>query len=132
MTIQVSQAILDQMIQYSKDELPNESCGYLSGIESVVQDIYPMTNIDASPEHFSFDPKEQFAAMKSAREKQATLVACYHSHPSTPARLSDEDLRLLKDPNMIYIIVSLKDEQPNVKAFQIKDEIITSIEIVVD
>ena len=67
-----------------------------------------MTNIDNEPDHFSFEPKEQFAAVKDARNQGLSLMAVYHSHPETPARPSQEDLRLLKDPNMIYVIVSLE------------------------
>ena len=120
--IVVPQEILDQMVRHSKDELPNESCGYLSGSDSEVRTCYEMTNLDQSPEHFSFDPKEQFSVMKQAREKDERLVGVYHSHPETPARLSQEDLRLLNDPNMVYFIVSLMGEEADVKAFMIKKE----------
>ena len=36
--------------------------------------------------------------------------AVYHSHPSSPARMSEEDLRLLIDPSFSSVIISLKDE----------------------
>ena len=48
--------------------LPNESCGLLAGKkedeEITVTKVYLLTNIDASREHFSMDPKEQLAALK--------------------------------------------------------------------
>ena len=98
--------------------------------------LYKMTNVDASPEHFSFDPKEQFSVVKSARKEQCDLLGVYHSHPSSPARLSEEDLRLLNDPKMTYVIVSLKDEKPDVKAFSIvkQDDTIEikNIELVIE
>ena len=89
-----------------------------------------MTNIDASPEHFSFDPKEQFKVVKEARTKGISLLSVYHSHPETPARLSEEDIKLLNDPNMVYIIVSLKDaEKPEVKGYTLNKPDDHSIEI---
>ena len=88
-----------------------------------------MTNIDQSPEHFSFDPKEQFQVVKDARTNNLTLISVYHSHPETPARLSEEDIKLLNDPNMIYTIVSLMEKTPDVKAYQIRKPDDTTIEI---
>ncbi len=119
--ITIPKAIIDEMISHSKAELPNESCGYLAGVDREIKSIYKMTNIDQSHEHFSFDPKEQFTAMKDARERGERLLVCYHSHPETPARLSVEDLRLLKDPNTIYVIVSLPTEEADIKAFNMED-----------
>ncbi len=46
-------------------------------------------------------------------------MGVYHSHPESPARLSEEDLRLLNDPLMVYVIVSLMTEKPDTKAFRI-------------
>ena len=76
-----------------------------------------MTNVDASAEHFSFDPKEQFAAVKAARAEELDLVANYHSHPETPARMSTEDLRLANDSSIVYLIYSVADS--TLKAFTV-------------
>jgi proteasome lid subunit RPN8/RPN11 len=84
-----------------------------------VDTIYPLENIDHSPEHFSFRPEDQFAVLKSARTAGKHLQVVYHSHPETPPRLSEEDLRLLNDPNMVYIIVSFQSDVPGIKGYQI-------------
>ena len=105
----------------SKAEMPNEACGYLAGVldsgEVTVVKRYGMTNVDKSPEHFSFDPKEQFAAVKDARAAGLTMVANYHSHPETPARMSEEDKRLANDTSILYLIYSVADD--TLKAFQV-------------
>jgi len=90
-------------------EAPNEACGYLRGVGSEARGIIEMTNVDASPEHFSLDPGEQFAALKEARDRGESLLAVYHSHPATPARMSAEDIRLANDPRIVYVIHSLAD-----------------------
>jgi proteasome lid subunit RPN8/RPN11 len=105
------------MIQQAYDELPDETCGLLTGVNNAVQTRYAMTNIDHSPEHFSFDPQEHFNVLKSARRSGEEIIANYHSHPETPARPSEEDIRLANDPNTIYIIISLAEDTPVVKAF---------------
>lgn len=119
--IKIPQHIVDAIIKQAKDELPNEACGLLTGLDGIVQKQYALTNIDRSPEHFSFDPQEQFKVLKDARSKGQKIVANYHSHPASPARPSDEDKRLAFDPNIVYIIVSLAEETPDIKAFSLVD-----------
>jgi len=122
MATELLKHVKDEMIEHAKALNPVESCGYLAGKDGCITVLYKMTNIDNSPEHFSFDPKEQFAVVKQARNDGLQLMGVYHSHPESPARLSAEDLRLLNDPNMVYIIVSLMNNEPTLKAFKIKKE----------
>lgn len=97
---------------HAKRALPAEACGYLGGADySAATVAYPMNNIDESSEHFAFDPVEQFSVLKQARNAGLVLNAVYHSHPTTPARMSEEDLRLLKDPAMAYLIYSVDDDE---------------------
>ena len=64
MQIVISNELQEQMIEHAKKELPNECCGYITGAGDVCKTFYPMVNVDASPVHFSFDPKEQFKVIK--------------------------------------------------------------------
>lgn len=114
--------------------IPKEACGLIAGWEAdegrVVTQIYPLTNVDASSEHFSMDPKEQFAAVRDMRQKGWALLGNYHSHPASPARPSTEDIRLAFDPNAIYLIISLLDtKQPVLRAFSIKNARVSEEEI---
>lgn len=130
-TLKIPQSIYDEMVTHAKELTPVECCGYLAGKDGAITDAYRMTNLDDAPDHFSFDPKEQFAVMKDARNKGNQLLSVYHSHPETPARLSQEDLRLLKDPNTIYIIVSLL-EQINIKGFRIVGDTVSEVSLLVE
>lgn len=98
---------MEEIAKHAKEEAPLEACGYLAGKEGKVFNLFRMTNLDKSPEHFSFDPAEQFKVIKEARKKNFKLIAVYHSHPSSSARLSEEDLRLAYDPEVVYLIHSL-------------------------
>lgn len=123
--IKISTIIIDGIIRQAQHELPNETCGLLAGKVNLAMKQIAMTNMDHSPEHFSFDPAEQFQALRTARAEGLELIANYHSHPETPARPSKEDIKLAYDPNIFYIIVSLASIQPVIKAFQIKNGIAT-------
>ncbi len=127
--MKILKAVFNEMVAHAKQLAPVESCGYLAGKDGQATRFYPMTNVDNSPEHFSFDPKEQFKVLKEARNDGLTLLSVYHSHPESPARLSEEDVRLLYDPAMVYIIVSLMGPKEDVKGYRIRKPDEKSVEI---
>ena len=106
--------VIEELISQAQLDAPNETCGYLLGTdngesEAEVTENYWMENIDHSPEHFSFSPKEQFAALRYALEKGLKILANWHSHPASPSRPSQEDLRLANDPTIRYASLSLNE-----------------------
>ncbi|MDR3338899.1 MAG: M67 family metallopeptidase [Candidatus Symbiothrix sp.] len=129
----IPQSIIDGIIAQARNELPDEACGLLVGSRDVACHVfkqYPLTNIDHSPEHFSFDPKEQFGVLRDARSQGLRIIANYHSHPKSPARPSEEDIRLAFDPEIIYIILSLQEkDNPVIKAFSIINKCVEQIKI---
>jgi proteasome lid subunit RPN8/RPN11 len=127
--IQISKNIRKQITEQAERELPNEACGYLAGKEGRVLKAYPMRNVDQSPEHFSFDPAEQFKVIREARKEELKIVGNYHSHPSTPARPSEEDIRLANDPAISYVIISLAEKIPVIRSFQIRENQVEPEEI---
>lgn len=127
--MKIKKHIVEAVIEQARKELPDESCGYLLGKEEVVTYHYPMINTDHSPEHFSFDPQEQFAAIRYARQEQLEIIANWHSHPVTPSRPSEEDIRLAYDPNILYFILSLAEEIPVLNAFRIEDGKVEKIKL---
>ena len=120
------------IIAQAQHETPKESCGYLMGKDGVVTENYVMENIDHSSEHFSFAPKEQFAAMRYAHGKGLSILANWHSHPASPSRPSSEDIRLANDPNIRYAILSLQDGNIKLNSFKIKNGIVIDKEIHID
>ncbi len=129
--ISIKKDVLDQIIAHAKKDLPNEACGYLAGSDGEVTYSYQLTNVDHSPEHFSFDPSEQFKAVKDARNKGLQILANYHSHPETPSRPSQEDIRLAYDPEIGYVIISLAAAEPVVKSFRISNGSATNEDLMI-
>ena len=69
------------------------------------------------------DIKEQFAVIKNIRAMGYQLAGNFHSHPSAPARLSKEDIRLAYDFRTSYMVLSLMDrEHPVLNVFNIDRE----------
>ena len=123
--MKISKGILEIIYEQAEAEAPLEACGYLAGKEGVITSHYKMTNVDKSETHFSLDPKEQFQVAKSVRADGSDLIAVYHSHPASPARPSEEDIRLAHDSSIIYVIVSLENEKRTCGAFTIKNGMVT-------
>lgn len=118
--MQIRKNIIEEIKAHAKRNLPNEACGYLAGRDGVITHLYKMTNMDKSPEHFSFDPKEQFDVLKDARSKGLEIIANFHSHPASPARPSVEDIRLAYDQNILYGIISLAIPDEDLKFYRIQ------------
>ena len=122
--------IFEQMIQQAKAESPIEACGILSGRDGQVERFYKMTNTDKSSTHFIMAPEEQFKVVKDIRAAGRQMLAIYHSHPETPARPSEEDIRLALTPDVIYVIISLqKTDKNNVKGFTIENSKVTGVPV---
>ena len=116
----------EKMLDEAIKKAPREACGLLAGFISesggkTVSKVYILTNIDQSEEHFSLDQKEQLAAIKNMRSLGIKPLGNWHSHPATPSRPSSEDIRLAYDKKAIYMILSLAEDEPVLKAFHIEN-----------
>ncbi|MBK5275929.1 MAG: M67 family metallopeptidase [Desulfuromonadales bacterium] len=131
--LRIPQNIHDDLIAHAKEGFPLEVCGILGGTGDTVSAIYRMTNTDASNEHFMMDPKEQFSVVKDLRAKGVSMLAIYHSHPESPARPSQEDIRLALTPDVSHVIISLAGAEPEIKSCKISAGIVQfePIEIIV-
>lgn len=120
-----------KILEHARTGLPNEACGLLGGYTNedgsqVITDVYLLRNVDESREHFSMDPKEQFAAVKDIRSKGRELLGNFHSHPESPSRPSEEDIRLAYDSKIHYLILSLMEEgNPVLNSFHIEKGAVT-------
>ena len=127
--IRIPRNIFEEVLVQARAEAPLEACGIFAGQDGCVQASHPMTNVDASAEHFSLKPEEQFAVAKAIRAAGHRMLAVYHSHPATPARPSEEDIRLAVAPGVLQVIVSLASAEPEIKAFSIEDGQATNVPI---
>lgn len=146
-TIRITQEAFDSILNQAKADAPVESCGYALGEQDAEGNLtitynYRLENIDHSEEHFTMDPKEQFAAIKYARQNGYKVIGNWHSHPASPSRPSEEDKRLAFDPNILYLILSLSPEEsglpyitdqtkPVLNAFEIRDGMVTRYPVLV-
>ena len=122
MTFIIAKSVLREMVEAAYEVAPFEACGLLAGTASRATKCYVLTNADASAEHFSMLPEEQFTAVKDMRRNGLQMTAIWHSHPASPARMSEEDMRLAYTSDVLYVIVSLAEPGvPHTCAFEVRD-----------
>jgi proteasome lid subunit RPN8/RPN11 len=127
----IPQRIFDEMVAHCRKGCPYEACGILAGEGNMVSKIYAMTNIEKSPVSYLLDSKEQFNVMKDMRENNISMVAIFHSHPSSAAYPSRTDVNLAFYEDAVYVIVSLVESAPVIKGFTIREGKIEEVHVTV-
>jgi len=125
----IARSVIDEIISHCREVYPAEACGILAGKAGAVEKIYKMRNIDDSSVTYMADPKEQFSVMKEMRQEGLELVAIYHSHPHADAYPSQQDIKLAFYSDAVYIIVSLINKEPEIKAFTIREGKVEEVEM---
>ena len=140
MRIRIRRSDYEAIVAYAKANLPEEACGLIAGTETDdgerrIEKVYFLENIDHTNEHFSMAPKDQLKAVKDMRGRGFSPLGNWHSHPETPSRPSQEDIRLAYDSTASYLILSLMDaDAPVLNGFTVKNGAATKelLEIVDD
>ena len=129
MVIRMEYHLYDDLVQWAREHLPEEACGLLAGTEDgngrEIKKVYFLENKDHAEDHFTLDPMDQMKAVKDMRANGLKPLGNWHSHPSSPSRPSDEDIKLAYDPNASYMILSLMAENPVLNSFHIEDGKVT-------
>jgi proteasome lid subunit RPN8/RPN11 len=110
------------------DGLPDEACGLFIGplaldgqSTGAMSEALPCRNADASARTYTVDPRDLLAAGRTAETRGEEIVGVWHSHTHTDAYPSPTDVRQAVDPMWWYVIVSLRDDAPVLRAYQIVD-----------
>ena len=131
--LRLSRVLYEEIIAHCRSQYPKEACGILAGTDGVVEQVYPMTNVEDSPIGYSMDPKEQLLVEKQMRSRGQQMVGIFHSHTASGAYLSSVDVSLAISPEVSYVLVSLKDqEHPDFKSYRIDGRTITPEPVVIE
>ncbi|HEY7802564.1 MAG TPA: M67 family metallopeptidase [Dehalococcoidia bacterium] len=121
MTLALPRAYIDEMVAHAQEDAPNECCGIIAGSDGAATKLYRAINAEASPYRYSVDAKDLLRIHNDADAHDWDFLAIYHSHTHTEAYPSPTDVRLAAGwPDAYYILVSLMDAEPVVRAFRIE------------
>jgi [CysO sulfur-carrier protein]-S-L-cysteine hydrolase len=119
--LRLADAVIDEMVEHCLEGRPNEACGLIASKNSEVVQVIRMRNAAQSPVRYALEPTEQFMAYRRLEEEGLDLAGVFHSHTHTEAYPSPTDVRLASE-DVPYLIVSLADDPPTVRAFRIVKE----------
>jgi [CysO sulfur-carrier protein]-S-L-cysteine hydrolase len=112
----------DEMVAHARAEAPNECCGMIGGRDGSATSIHRARNAEESPLRYLIHPTDQLRIMEEIEARGEELAAIYHSHTGSPAYPSQTDINLAENwPDPLYVICSLADRKPEVRAFEIRD-----------
>ena len=78
---------------------------------------------------YTIDPREQLRAFRDMEAKGEELVAVYHSHPITQPYPSPTDRAEAHYPEAFYVLVSLRDATPEIRAYRVRKDWVLEVEI---
>jgi proteasome lid subunit RPN8/RPN11 len=128
--VKIQLHVLAGIIGHARDAAPLECCGLLAGKDELIDEYIRTDNIRASEVEYQVNPVEHLAAIKSLRARGRVIVGAYHSHPRTPAAPSPTDLAEAHDAELLYVIVSLCDDRPDVRAYRLQDGTFVEVPVV--
>jgi len=131
--MRIGRELYDQIVAHAREEAPNECCGMIGARDGEAVKVYRATNAEASPLRFRIDSHEQLELHNEIDRAGLDLGAIYHSHTRTAPAPSQMDINFAKWwPGMLWIIVGLKGDQPDVKTWRIDNGRVSEAELVVE
>ncbi len=137
-TLRLSVAQHRALVGHCLDGLPDEACGLMAGPviggepTGYVSAVYPCRNADASARTYTVDSRDLIKAMRDAEGRGEELVGVFHSHTHTDAYPSDTDVHRAAEPGWVYVLVSLRDGDPALRAYRIRDGAIVECSVVLE
>lgn len=122
-TVKLPRPLVNELLHQAQLGADCEVCGLIGAHHGVPLRCYPVPNIAAEPQQrFMMDPKTQIDALRQMRERDESLFAIYHSHPTAPAAPSMMDRDEAGYPEALHLIISLNTKGVlEMRGFYIRD-----------
>ena len=117
--MRISRQLLDDVIAHAREDAPNECCGMIASSDGEAVVVHRATNTAASPFRYEMDGMEQYRIQTEIDDAGHELGAIYHSHTRSAPEPSQTDINLAFYPDALYVIVGLKDDEADVRAWTI-------------
>ncbi len=127
-TLRLTESQYATIVGHCYDGLPHEACGLLVGPlgsdgapTGAVTRAWPCRNEAESALLYTVDGRDFLKASRSAGETGDEIVGVWHSHTHSDPYPSPTDVKQAVDPTWWYVIVSLRDDTPMLRAYKIVD-----------
>jgi proteasome lid subunit RPN8/RPN11 len=110
-------SVRDDIIAHARAKAPQEVCGMVLAVDDQLV-ILCCDNVHPTPvTKFAIDPRVLQHVVTQTGEEN--IRAIYHSHPSTQPFPSPWDREGAQYPDAFYVLVSLRERVPEMRAFRI-------------
>ena len=130
--MRIRRSLLDELVEHARAEAPDECCGMIAALDGRAVAVHRATNTAHSPLRYEMDGKEQYALQSAIEDAGQELGAIYHSHTRSAPTPSQTDINLAFYPDSLYVIVGVKDDEPEVRAWRIVEGQVSEAELVVE
>ena len=120
--LSMPQALRDRIAEEALKAYPGECCGLIEGTRdgntAAAAAIHSTRNVAKTPDRFEIDPAEHIRLLRAAREKEHTIIGCYHSHPNGVSEPSAADRAGAGEEDFVWLIAAVgKDKKAKIAAF---------------
>ncbi len=119
--MRIPRALYDEIVAHALEDAPNECCGMIAARDGEAVAVHRATNTAASPFRYELDGMEQYRIQTAIEDAGHELGAIYHSHTRSDPVPSQTDINLAFYPESLYVIVGVKSDEPDVRAWRIAD-----------
>jgi [CysO sulfur-carrier protein]-S-L-cysteine hydrolase len=132
--MRIARALLEDVIAHARAEAPNECCGIIGARDGRAVSVRRARNKHASPLRYEIHDDDAARIFFDLDDDGEEVGAIYHSHTRSEPVPSQTDVNLanpLLGP-VLYLIVGIAGEEPDVRAWRIADGDYTPTDLVVD
>ncbi len=126
--LEIPRDLHDAMVAHCVRESPLECCGILGGIAPRVSSLHRLRNDLASETRYNADGRDLIEAHIALRQRDAEILAIYHSHPRWEAVPSKTDLAENHYGLVPRIIISLCGMSPEVRVWELEPDSFRELE----
>jgi proteasome lid subunit RPN8/RPN11 len=131
--VRISEQLRAELIAHARDDAPNECCGMIAAEDGRFTAYFRAANEFASPMRFQIDSGDQIRITNEIEDRGEEIGAIFHSHPKSEAYPSQTDVNLAGWwPGVLWLICSLAEAEPVVRAFRIDDNAVEEVELDVE
>jgi proteasome lid subunit RPN8/RPN11 len=127
--MRISRELYDDLIAHARADAPDECCGMVASRDGQAVRIYRAENAAHSPLRYEIDGAEQYRIQMEIDDAGFDLGAIYHSHTRSAPYPSQTDINLAFYPDALYVIVGLAADEPEVRAYEIRDGKVADAEL---
>lgn len=107
MTVRISRALHDQLLEIAAAAPDREVCGLLFGCPGLIESVSQTPNIsNALNDSFEIDPATLIAAHRAARGGGPAIIGHFHSHPNAVLVPSQRDRDAAAGDGALWLIIA--------------------------